>query len=199
MTHLIEQGHRRIGFVGDPKSTVQVAGQHRGALRALSRAGLPSSALTVLETSALTVDEGRGAAQRVIGMPTVRGPTAVFCSNDLVALSFLQEMTSRQIAVHDEMAIVGYDDIEFAEAAAVPLTSVRQPRDDLGRTACELLLAEAADLSATEQGDGVGHVHRQIQFAPELVVRASSMTRVAAPGSLAGPPSGAWTRRVAAD
>jgi LacI family transcriptional regulator len=64
------------------------------------------------------------------------------------------------------MAIVGYDDIDFAAAAAVPLTSVRQPRHTLGRTAAELLLDEAANPH---------HTHTAVCFQPELAVRASSL------------------------
>ncbi len=69
----------------------------------------------------------------------------------------------------DDLAIVGYDDVEFAQAAAVPLTSVSQPRHLLGRAATELLLAEA--------GGDPGHRHRQEVFSPELVVRASTLVR----------------------
>ena len=64
-----------------------------------------------------------------------------------------------------DLAIVGYDDIEFAAAAAVPLTSVRQPGEELGRTAAELVLAEANDPQ---------HTHQQVIFQPELVARAST-------------------------
>ena len=67
------------------------------------------------------------------------------------------------------VAIVGYDDIGFAGAAAVPLSSVRQPRELLGRTAAELLLAESEDLD--------DHAHQQVVFHPELVVRTSSLSR----------------------
>ena len=62
------------------------------------------------------------------------------------------------------MSLVGYDDIEFAAAAAVALTSVHQPRHEIGRTAAELLLAEAT----------ADHRHRHVEFTPELVVRAST-------------------------
>ena len=68
----------------------------------------------------------------------------------------------------DGVAIVGYDDIEFAAAAAVPLSSVRQPRHQLGRAAAQLLIEEAL-------GDGT-HQHRQVVFEPDLVVRESSRT-----------------------
>ena len=64
-----------------------------------------------------------------------------------------------------DVAIVGYDDIDFATAAAVPLTSVRQPRERLGRTATELLIAETMD---------DGHEHQGIAFVPELLVRDST-------------------------
>ena len=64
--------------------------------------------------------------------------------------------------------VVGYDHIDFAAAAAVPLTSVRQPRRELGRAAARLLLDEA---------DNPDHVHEQLEFTPELVARASTRHR----------------------
>ena len=70
------------------------------------------------------------------------------------------------VTVPDELAIVGYDDIEFAGAAAIPLTSVRQPRREIGRRAAELLLS---DSDATED-----HVHEQVTLPTELVVRTST-------------------------
>ncbi len=173
VSHLLELGHTRIGFVGGPPTLVQVTDRHQGALRAFERAAVSPDGLVLLETTALTVAEGRRAGQRVIGLPARRRPTAVFCANDLVALGFLQQMTQHGIAVPEEMAIVGYDDIDFAAAAAVPLTSVRQPRHELGRRACELLLAEA-EAQAGGPDTASAHVHRQVEFTPELVVRSSS-------------------------
>jgi LacI family transcriptional regulator len=169
VTHLLEQGHDRVAFVGGPMSIPQVAARHEGALRALTSAGRPSSELVVLTTDALTVTAGREAGQRLAGLPARQRPSAVFCANDLVALGMLQQLIQQGVSVPGDMAIVGYDDIDFASAAAVPLTSVRQPRQLLGRTATELLLGEAAGLP--------GHVHQQIQFTPELVVRQSSTYR----------------------
>ncbi|AXI90103.1 LacI family transcriptional regulator [Streptomyces sp. ETH9427] len=71
--------------------------------------------------------------------------------------------------VPDDLAIVGYDDIEFAAAAAVPLTSVRQPAVTMGALAAELLLEETEDT-------GAPHEHRRVVLAPELVVRRSSLS-----------------------
>ena len=90
----------------------------------------------------------------------------MFCANDLLALGVLQHMTQNGVAVPEAMSIVGYDDIEYAAAAAVALTSVHQPRHEIGRTAAQLLLEEAAGHE--------GHQHRHVEFSPELVVRAST-------------------------
>ncbi len=169
LAHLLESGHERIAFVGGPLSVPQVRDRHRGALRALTAAGRPASALTLLETGALQVGEGRRAGERLAGLPASARPTAAFCANDLLALGLLQAMTRLGRAVPEDLAVVGYDDIVFAEAAAVPLTSVRQPRELLGRTAARLLFEEAT-------GDP-DHVHQQIRFRPELVVRASTRLR----------------------
>jgi LacI family transcriptional regulator len=106
-----------------------------------------------------------------MGLPARRRPSAVFCANDLLAIGFLQQMIQQGVDVPSDMAIVGYDDIDFAAAAAVPLSSVSQPRYELGRRACELLLAEA---DARTAGGGSAHRHQQVEFTPELVVRASS-------------------------
>jgi LacI family transcriptional regulator len=78
-------------------------------------------------------------------------------------------MTASKIRVPDSISIVGYDDIDFAAAAAVPLSSVRQPRHLLGRTAAQLLLDEALGEAS--------HQHRQVVFEPELVIRQSSRPR----------------------
>jgi LacI family transcriptional regulator len=83
-----------------------------------------------------------------------------------MALGVLQAMTIAGIRVPEDVAIVGYDDISYAAGAAVPLSSVRQPREEMGRSAVRLLLEEIADQDT--------HRHRAVVFTPELIVRASS-------------------------
>jgi LacI family transcriptional regulator, galactose operon repressor len=115
-------------------------------------------------------------------------------ANDLLALGLLREMTRRGLRVPGDVAIVGHDDIDFAAAAAVPLSSVplssvplssvplssvplssvRQPRARLGRTAAELLLREA--------NEPEHHEHRHVVFEPELVARESTARARAARG-----------------
>jgi LacI family transcriptional regulator len=163
--HLLDLGHRRIAYVGGPPQLGQVRDRRAGALQAVTRAGLPENHLVDVTTDALTVADGMQAAERIAGMPARSRPTAAFCANDMVALGLLQRCVSLGVAVPDDLAIVGYDDIVFASAAAVPLTSVRQPRREMGRQAAQLLVDEAANPD---------HEHRQILFTPELVARAST-------------------------
>ena len=110
----------------------------------------------------------RAASCSTVGLAALRSslPTAVFCANDLLALGALQELQQRGVRVPQDVAIVGYDDIDFASAAMVPLSSVRQPRHQIGRTAADLLIEEADDTGA--------HKHRQVVFEPELIIRESS-------------------------
>lgn len=164
-THLLSRGHERIAFVGGPDSLGQVGDRRDGAAAAVGEAGLAADRLVTVETDSLTVAAGRSAASRIASLPEPRRPTAAFCANDLVALGLLQQCVSLGVRVPEDLAIVGYDDIEFAGAAAVPLTSVRQPRHLLGQRATELLLDETLNPR---------HRHEQVQFVPDLVARAST-------------------------
>ncbi|HEX6685032.1 MAG TPA: LacI family DNA-binding transcriptional regulator [Candidatus Limnocylindrales bacterium] len=162
--HLVERGHRRIAFVGGPLSIRQVADRRDGAAAVLAEHG--RAELQIVQTRSLTTVAGREAAEAICAMPAARRPTALFCANDLVALGALQGLVAGGLRVPHDVAIVGYDDIDFASAATVPLTSVRQPRELLGRTAAQLLLEEADDTAR--------HGHRHVVFQPQLVVRQST-------------------------
>lgn len=165
--HLVDAGHRSLAYVSGPPGLNQVRDRRTGALNALAEAGLGPDSLHELPTERLDVAAGRDAGARLLGL--ARRPTAVFCANDLLALGVLQAMYAAGVGVPDDLAIVGYDDIEFAAAAAVPLTSVRQPAVTMGALAAELLLEETEDT-------GAPHEHRRVVLAPELVVRRSSLS-----------------------
>ncbi len=170
--HLIGLGHRRLDFVGGPSALPQIADRYEGVTTAANEAshradGQPV-AIRHLETTGLRIGDGREAGELIAQQPASERPTGVVCGNDLVALGVLQALIHSGLRVPADVAIVGYDDIEFAEAATVALSSVRQPRALLGRTATELLLDEVSA--------GEGHVHREVVYRPELVVRESSAT-----------------------
>ncbi|WP_432563163.1 LacI family DNA-binding transcriptional regulator [Kineococcus sp. SYSU DK003] len=178
VAHLLNSGHRHIAVVGGPRGFLQVDQRFEGARRAVAEAGLPPGTLTELDVAVMTIESGRSAGTRLHDWPQPDRPTAVFCLNDLLALGVLQEVVQRGFKVPDDLAIVGYDDIDFAAAATVPLTSVRQPKDRLGRSAVQLLLDPGhadGDSAGTGEDDLPVVVHdRQVVYLPELVVRASS-------------------------
>ncbi|MFJ4851271.1 MULTISPECIES: LacI family DNA-binding transcriptional regulator [unclassified Streptomyces] len=168
LAHLLAAGHRRIAYVSGPAHLQQVRDRRTGALAAITEAGAPAEVLRELPTERLDVASGRDAGHRLLGL--AERPTAVFCANDLLALGVLQALYAAGVGVPGEISIVGYDDIEFAAAAAVPLTSVRQPAVTMGAMAAGMLLEET-------DPQGRDHRHRQVVLQPELVVRDSSLVR----------------------
>ena len=169
--HLLETGHRRLAFVGGPLRRAQVQGRLTGVKAEL--AGM-SAALTVIETDSLSSENGRLAAERLSGMPETDRPTAVACANDLVAFGVLQGFIALGVKVPDDISVIGYDDISFAGAAAIPLSSVRQPAYRIGVLAAGLMFDEIVARQV-----GGDHAHRHITVEPELIVRSSTRPRSA--------------------
>ncbi len=162
--HLFALGHRAIAFVNGPPAIRQCMDRRAGAGRSVRRARRRGSAsLIEIVVSALGMEQGEAAVPRLLRLKP--RPSAVMCANDLLALGVLRGLASAGIAVPDAMAVVGYDDVGFASMLSPALTSVRQPKYDLGVAAAQLLLEEVVALP---------HEHRAIRFEPELVVRASS-------------------------
>lgn len=169
VAHLLEQGHLDIAVVGGRSPLPQVTERRHGAELARSSYDHLGARLLVLSSDRLDVDSGRAAADHLSSLAPPERPTGVFAMNDLLAIGLLQGFTAHGLKVPEDVAIVGYDDIAFAAAAAVPLSSVSQPRRQLGATAAELLLDEIRCLE-----ENLPHEHRQVRFTPELVVRTSS-------------------------
>ena len=163
--HLLAAGRRRIGFVGN-LSMQQVSDRLAGAMAAVNDFG-GGAQLLIFESEDMSVLAGRAVGHEVLAKPKADRPDAIFASNDLLAMGLVQAfMFNSAIAIPQEIALIGYDDIDFAQSAVVPLSSIRQPSKLLGETAVELLLDEV---------DNPGeHTHRQVRFQPELVVRTST-------------------------
>ncbi|MEE6274338.1 LacI family DNA-binding transcriptional regulator [Georgenia sp. MJ206] len=159
--HLLAHGHRRIGFLNGPLSIRQCVDRRDGVVAGLLAAGLdPEEHLVEVGMDSLNANSGAKAMDDLLSAPGPR-PTATFCVNDLTALGAMRRLRQLSISVPDQMAVVGYDDVQFAAELTTPLTSVRQPMHEIGWTAADLLL---------NKGDGAPHV----VFQPTLVVRGSS-------------------------
>jgi LacI family transcriptional regulator len=163
--HLIETGRRKLAFVGGPFDIRQARDRLDGARWAVESSDVGAT-IEVIATRALTVEEGAAAGRRLLERPPQQRPDALFAANDLVALGLLQGLVvDGTVLVPDQMALIGFDDIAFAAAAAVPISSVRQPSRAIGQTALRILLEESGDDTL---------IPRQTVFRPELVVRAST-------------------------
>ncbi|MHB1498861.1 MAG: LacI family DNA-binding transcriptional regulator [Acidimicrobiales bacterium] len=163
-SHLIALGHTVVAFVNGPLSIRQCADRRQGARQAFRHASLrPERAMVEITVPALSVEQGEKVVERLLA--SIPRPTAVMCANDLLALGVLRGLTAAGIAVPGEVALVGYDDVAFAAMLSPALSSVRQPKYELGASAAMLFLEEVS---------GEEHEHRSVRFEPELVVRASS-------------------------
>jgi LacI family transcriptional regulator len=162
--HLLELGRRRLAFVGGPLGIRQVADRLEGASSAVRET--PGAVLEVINGTNRTIAEGREIGRALLARPAESRPEAIFAVNDLLALGILQVLVHGGIRVPEDIALVGYDDIEFGEASIIPLTTIRAPHEGFGFAAVDLLVAAMAD----EQSDAP----KQVIFQPELIVRAST-------------------------
>ena len=164
VAHLAERGRRRIAFVGGPFSIRQVSDRLTGARAALR--AFPGTTIEVVPTESLSVLEGRRAGELLRDRVPAERPDAVFAANDLLAVGVLQALVmTGTVRVPQDIALIGYDDIDFASATVVPLSSVRQPSALIGYRALDLLLREAAEGADARE---------QVVFQPELVIRSST-------------------------
>lgn len=159
--HLLQRGATRVGLVNGPHDIPQCAAREEGARAAIRDAGLDEDALTIVEAPEMTIDEGIRAAD-ALRQADIRD---VFGTNDQLAIGALRGLSAAGTATKD-VAVVGYGDLALAAESLVPLTTVRQPKALMGRTAVELLLAEIED--------GADHRHQTRLLQPQLVVREST-------------------------
>ena len=163
--HLISRGAGRIAVIGGPEGLRQVRHRLRGAQQRAAKS--PGVAVEYIATSAMDAAAGRAAAEQLTERPGGKGPDAIFATNDLVALGVLQVLARSGIAVPDDVLLAGYDDIEFAANATIPITSIRQPSAEMGQHAAQLL-------QQAIENPGVPVQHTV--FQPKLIIRESTHT-----------------------
>ncbi len=163
-THLIERGCTRILFVGAKSWTQQVTLRFEGATKAVGEH--PGVSLSRVDVDEMTVAAGRDIATRVVEGAVGEAVDGIFAGNDLIALGIIQTFVmSRHLSIPDQVRLVGYDDIDFAQSAIVPLSSIRQPAFELGRASVEMLVRYI---------DNPALPAETVRFQPELVIRSSS-------------------------
>ena len=164
--HLLSLGHEKLAFVGGRPGLQQFDLRTQGMRTAIVEVGLdPQNVLTEVHEKGIGLESGRRAARHLLDSEL---PSGICCGNDMLAFGVFRELRSHGIRIPQDVALVGYDDVEFAESWIVPLTSVRQPTSEMGRQAAHLLFEHAAGVPE--------HEHRQLVLQPELVVRSTSGT-----------------------
>jgi LacI family transcriptional regulator len=161
MSYLIEQGHRRIGYIGG--RGVATAAQERlaGFRLALTLAGIPLQE-DLLVAGDYSEESGRVAAAELLSRP--ERPTAIMCANDLMALGAMAHAVMSGLDVPGDISLAGFDDIDFAAHPRLSLTTVHYPRADSGRVAADLLF---------DRIERKGQPFQNIRLRPHLVVRNS--------------------------
>jgi DNA-binding LacI/PurR family transcriptional regulator len=160
--HLLELGHRRIAMARGPQEWPCCRARYDGYRAALDVAGIkPDSFLTPVDTLYVEGGERIGTVLLTLAEP----PTAIVTTNDLQALGVYQAARRDGVRIPEDLSVVGFDDIQFAQWAGPPMTTVRQPLRDMGVTAAEMVVALAA-----------GETLRQtrVELATTLMVRDST-------------------------
>lgn len=137
-THLINAGHRRIGFIKGHPNHMASDDRLFGYRRALDRAGLPYDPVLVRD-GAFDFDSGVSGGRDLLDLPN--RPSAIFASNDDMAAGVLAVAHDRGMNVPEELSVAGFDDTTLARTLWPPLTTIHQPMAELARTATEILIA----------------------------------------------------------
>lgn len=164
--HLLDLGRRNILMVGGPAQFRQVGERQSGALSAAAE--VPDARISYVEPPEMSILAGRAAGSDILSMPEGERPDGIFAMNDLLATGILQALYMEgRVCVPEEIALVGYDDIDFCESAVVPISSVRQPSREMGAVGIQLLEEE---ISHPRQ-----HDHRSVLLKPTLIPRESTI------------------------
>ena len=161
--HLIALGHRRIGCIVRPGQLGHAQDRVRGYLQALEKHGLPSDE-TLMAPGGFHLEQGWHATQSLLNLPD--RPTAIFAYNDMNAMAAMRCVSERGLRVPDDISIVGFDDIPLSAYTCPSLTTVEQPKLDMGYRGARHLLDQIAGTAQTSQAETLLEVR--------LIVRESS-------------------------
>lgn len=161
-TYCLELGHKRIGFIAAPLKVKIFAKRLEGYRRALQKYGIEFDPSLVVEED-LTIKSGSKAAKQLVARRDP--PTAIFASNDLMAIGAMKEIQGEGLRVPESISIVGFDDIPTASLVTPALTTIAQPKYEMGVEAMNLLIRMIEKKGASKS---------KIVLDTRLVVRKSA-------------------------
>ncbi|HHL7890910.1 TPA: DNA-binding transcriptional regulator CytR [Escherichia coli] len=162
VNYLYEQGHKRIGCIAGPEEMPLCHYRLQGYVQALRRCGIMVDPQYIARGD-FTFEAGSRAMQQLLDLP--QPPTAVFCHSDVMALGALSQAKRQGLKVPEDLSIIGFDNIDLTQFCDPPLTTIAQPRYEIGREAMLLLLDQM-------QGQHVGSGSRLMDC--ELIIRGST-------------------------
>jgi LacI family transcriptional regulator len=162
--YLAELGHKKILWASGPMHHHQSNQRFVGITQAAAEFGVEISTMVAPSLDFLT---GEHIAPEILSKGHL--PDAIFCANDALALGMMNYFYKVGITVPEEVSVLGYDNVSYAESALVPLSTVSQTPYQLGFTMGSQMIAE---IDAKE-----GHVHQHVIFQPHIVERASTAKR----------------------
>ncbi len=171
VSHLVDLGHRAIAFINGDTTLSTAAERRAGFEESMRRIGLAPLAI---REGVFRMESGKIQVESILAEG--RAPTAICAGNDLLALGAIAALRDAHLCVPEDVSVVGYDDIPYAQLASPPLTTVKQPAELMGRQAARLLL-----LRLNQRGEQV----RQVVLAPQLVVRQSTSAAAVRPARIA--------------
>jgi len=157
--YLLELGHRRIGFIGMPETSFTGRERYRGYLDTLKSRNIPVAPHGIVHAGR-TFKQGYQGMEKL--MAEYSGMTAVFAANDVLGIGALEWTAKHGLSVPEQMSIVGFDNLEMTDLHWIKLTTVAQPRMEMGRKAAELLMEMMKEEKQTAES---------ILMDTELVVR----------------------------
>lgn len=173
--HLVDTGRRRMVFVGGPGSLSPVRDRERGFRRAVSERGV--TPIRPLEPEGVNRADGWAVGTALAERVAAGEIDGIVAATDLLAAGIVQALTSVPgIRVPEDVAVIGYDNNQAAWDSPIPISTIAQPGEEMGRRGTALILDEGRS--------GREHTHRAETLAPTLVVRASTVTRSPARAAL---------------
>jgi len=176
--HLIQLGHRRIAYLTGPADHSDDQDRLAGYRQALAEAGVAFDPALVAQGTG----RADGGERALPGLRALQAPpTAVFCYNDVTAIGLMHAARQAGLSIPRDLAVVGFDDIPFASYIYPPLTTIAQPKLEMGKSAVAMMLALVSDRDRANaaplarSGQTSAMPSRDIIVRGRLVARESSM------------------------
>ena len=164
LEYLYNLGHRKILWISGPAHHHQSNQRYVGIRQAATDLGVE---LVVMNSPSLDFISGEQMAPKILALPEM--PDAIFAGNDALALGVMNYLLKEGIKIPDQVSILGFDNVAYAESAIIPLSTVSQTPYQLGYTMGEQMLGE---IDAKP-----GHLHQHVVFQPQIVARSSTKAR----------------------